>query len=137
MSSVIFSYIRLLSHYHIAIPAQQKTPPPPNSAKLRPLQDGPLSCFGGAISTELLEGVYGWPKLIGSSQGGPAAAKNDKGQFPSGHMTVKPRKALRTMQTSLMLTNVTQLTKESAKEATARLALAETLSCTCRPRFCR
>ncbi|EHK48177.1 hypothetical protein TRIATDRAFT_305919 [Trichoderma atroviride IMI 206040] len=70
----------------------------------------------GAISTELLEGVYGWPKLIGSSQGGPAAAKNDKGQFPSDHMT---------------------LTKESAKEATARLALAETLSCTCRPRFCR
>lgn len=71
----------------------------------------------GAISTELLEGVYGWPKLIGSSQGGPAAAKTDKGQFPSDHMTVKPRKALRTMQTSLMLTNVTQLTREERERS--------------------
>jgi hypothetical protein len=136
VSSVIFSYIRLLSHYHIAIPAQPSRNPLPAAQSCVRSTMGPC-LVSGAISTELLEGVYWWPKLIGSSQGGPAAAKIDKGQFPSDHMTVKPRKALRTMQTSLMLMNVTQLTRESAKEAKARLALGERLSCTCRPRFCR
>lgn len=54
--------------------------------------------------------------LIGSCEGGPAKAKDDKGQLPSDHMTVKPRQPLRTMQTSLMLTNVTQFTREGEKK---------------------
>lgn len=40
-----------------------------------------------------------------------------RAKFPSDHMTVKPRKALRTMQTSSMLMKVTQLTRQSAKES--------------------
>ncbi|PTB42953.1 hypothetical protein M441DRAFT_135997, partial [Trichoderma asperellum CBS 433.97] len=58
---------------------------------------GPL-LVSGAISTELLEGVDEWPMLIGPCEGGPAESRDDKGQLPSDHMTVKPRQPLRTIK---------------------------------------